>query len=81
MTTTTRIFLRFSFPKALARLLFVFIAPFVFMMAASAQNPVPLLNQPLVPDAKAQGGPVQFQGTVALPKQPADLRNPWRFTP
>ena len=35
----------------------------VFSQAAFAQNPVPFINQPLVPDATAPGGP-EFTLTV-----------------
>jgi len=35
----------------------VLLGPLVFSSTASAQNPVPLINQPLVPDTAAPGGP------------------------
>ena len=43
--------------RTLRLLVAVVVFPVVFLLAASSQNPVPFLNQPLVPDAVAPGGP------------------------
>jgi hypothetical protein len=43
--------------RLVAALLIVFSFLSVFSTEAVAQNPVPFVNQPLVPDAAAPGGP------------------------
>ena len=48
----------------------VFLGSLIFSSIASAQNPVPLINQPLVPDTAAPGGPeftLTINGTGFVP--------------
>src|SRR5215469_2606114 len=56
MTSTVSFVASFSPNNAIARVLFVGIVLLALTAAVVAQNPVPLISQPLVPDVKAPGG-------------------------
>jgi hypothetical protein len=57
MTRQRTIKIEFSILSALTRFIAVLAVSAALSATAAAQNPVPLTNQPLVPDATAPGGP------------------------